>query len=124
MSTTMKTALDQARSDAQSLHKRIDDFTAKDRAATKADFEKAGADARKLAATLKTLSETQKADAKQHLKDAATRLEDAANHAKDIAAASEADIKQKNAAMLDRTRAAVQSVSRAIAAQRPKISKN
>ena len=77
-----------------------------------------------MAASLKALSETQRADAKQHLKDAIARLEDAAKRAKEAAGANDAELKQKNSAMLDRVRAAVQSLSRTVAAQRSGISKN
>ena len=124
MSTATKSPIDQARSDAQELHKKIEAFTAKDRAATRADFEKIGAEAQRMAASLKALSETQRADAKQHLKDAIARLEDAAKRAKEAAGANDAELKQKNSAMLDRVRAAVQSLSRTVAAQRSGISKN
>ena len=124
MSTDIKSAINQARSDAQGLHKKIDAFTAKDQAATRADLEKFAAEAQKLAASLKTLSDTQRADAKQHVKDAVKNLEDAAQRGKDIAAANATELKQKNSAMLDRTRAAIQSLSRAVAAQRSGISRN
>lgn len=120
----MKSAINQARSDLQDLHKQIDAATAKDHAMTRALFEKASVEAQRIAASMKTLADAQRADAKQHLKDAAARLEEAAKGMRDTASASEAELRAKNKDLLDRTRVALRSVSRAIAAQRPSISKN
>ena len=122
--STVKDAIDKARSDTQQLHKKIEASAAKNHAALRTELQNAAADAQKIAQSLKTLGEGQRSDAKQHIKDAGTALEQAVSRAKDVAAAADADLKQKNRAMIEKTRDAVQSLSQAVAAKRSTISKN
>jgi len=121
--STASSALARARSDAQQLHQRIDAATSKNTAAARVDLQDAAAKAKELAASLKTTADAQRADAKQHLKNAATELDAAATHARALAAASQAQIKDTNLAMLANVRDAVQHISRSIAANRPKMVK-
>ncbi len=111
-------ALDHARSEAQDLHKKVEASTARDHAALRADVVNAAVQAKKLAASLQTLGDALRADAKQHVQDAVAQLEDAAKHVRDVTAASEAELKRANLAMLENARSAVQSLSEAVASQR------
>jgi hypothetical protein len=121
--STLSDTLAQARSDAQHLHKRIEEATATNHAAVRADLQQAAAKAKELAASLKTTAEAQHNDARQHLKNAATELEDAAKHAHELAAATPAQLKDANLAMLGKVRDAAQNISHAIASQRAKTVK-
>ncbi len=122
--SVVKDAIDKARSDARTLHQKIEAHTAKNQAALHAELESAATQARQLAASVKTFAEGQRADAKEHLKIAAARLEDAATHAKINASATESDLKKAHRATLDRARGAVHSLSQAVAAKRATASKN
>jgi hypothetical protein len=114
----IKDALDNARSEARELHKRIEANTAKDHAALRTDLQSVESEIQKLAASVKTLGEGQRADTEQHLKDAASRLEDAAKHVLDVAGASAVQLEQTNLALLTKVRDAIQSLSQAIASER------
>jgi hypothetical protein len=119
--SNLKEALDKARSETQDLHKRIDATTAKDHAAIRADVEVSADKAKQLAASLKTIVDGQRADAKKHIEDAASQLEDAAKHARDLAKASDAQLKERNRAMLGKVRDAAESLSQAVASERTKL---
>jgi hypothetical protein len=118
--SNIKEALDKARSETQDLHKRIDATNAKDKAAIRADVEVSAGKAKQLAASLKTIVDGQRADAKKHIDDAASQLEDAARHARDLANASDAQLKERNRAMLGKVRDAAESISLAVATERTK----
>jgi len=122
--STVKTAIDKARSETKALQKKIEANTAKRHAELRAEVADAATDAKRLATSIKTLAAGQRADAKQHLQDAASRLEEAATHAKSVADASEAQLRLTNRAMFDRTQLALQNVSHAIALTRSSASKN
>ena len=122
--STVKTAIDKARSEAQALEKKIEADTAKRHAELRVEVENTATDAKRLAASIKTLADGQRADAKQHLRDAAARLEEAATHAKSVAGASEAQLRATNHAMFDRAQLALQNISHAIALTRSSTSKN
>jgi hypothetical protein len=113
--------LDEARSEAQDLHKRIDATTAKDHAAIRADVKDSAEKAKQLAASLKSIVDGQRADAKRHIEDAASQLEDAAKHAREIESASDAQLKERNKAMLSKVRNAAESLSQAVASERAKV---
>ena len=121
--SNIKDALDNARSEAQALHRNIEATTAKDHAVLRADLQSAAAQAHQLAESLKVLHEGQQADAKQHLKDAAAQLEDAAKHARDLSSAGDAQLKQTGKIMLAKARDAVQNLSHAVAERRSKTAK-
>jgi ABC-type transporter Mla subunit MlaD len=116
--STVKDALDQARSEAQDLHKKIEAGRAKDHAALKAEVQDSANKAQQLAASLKSVIDGQRDDAKQHVKDAAAHLDDAAKHARDLASANDAQLKAANQAMLSKVRDAAENLSRAIASRR------
>ena len=111
-------AVDQARNDARDLYKKIEAGTTKNHAAVRADLQDVAVKEQRLASSLRTAAQDQRTDAKAHLEHAAAMLEAAASAAKSVAQASDAELRQANLAMLDRTRDAVQDVSRAIAAKR------
>jgi hypothetical protein len=119
--STIKDALDRARSEAQDLHKKIEAGTAKDHAALKAEVQESATKAQQLAASLKTVIDGQRDDAKQHIKDAAAHLDDAAKHARDLATASDAQIKSANKAMLSKVRDAAENLSHAVASRRTAV---
>ncbi len=121
--TTITDALGRARSEAQELHKQIEANTAKNHAALKADIQEAGVRAKQLASSLKATADGQRADAKHHVKDAISKLEDLAKHAHDVASAGEAQLKEKNLAMLEQAGSALRSLSQALAADRSKAGK-
>jgi hypothetical protein len=119
--SNIKETLEKVRSEAQDLHKKIDVTTAKDQAALRENVQGAAVNAQKLAASLKTIVDAQRADAKQHVKDAASQLEDAAKHGRDIASANDAQLKERNRAMLGKVREATESLSQAVASERAKL---
>jgi hypothetical protein len=119
--SNINVTLDKARSEAQDLHKRIDATTAKDHAAIRADVKDSAEKAQQLAASLKTIVDGRRADAKRHIEDAASQLEDAAKHAREIASASDAQLKERNKAMLSKVRNAAESLSQAVASERAKL---
>ena len=116
--SSIKDTIEHARSEAQNLHKQIDASTAKVHTAIRADLQDAGVEAHGLATSLKTLARAQADDAKQHLKDAASALEEAAKESKDIGQTAHADLKETAKAMRARARAALQSLSYAVASRR------
>jgi hypothetical protein len=116
-------AVEEARSDAQALHKRILGTTAKDHAAMRASARSVAAEASELGRAVRGLVQSQQADAKQHLKDAASSLEAAATDAQDLVNASGADVKARNLAALGHVRSATQKLSQAVAAKRASLVK-
>ncbi|MBV8596078.1 MAG: hypothetical protein JOZ50_07465 [Candidatus Eremiobacteraeota bacterium] len=124
MSTTVKSAVDQARSDAQALHKKLEDNKTHDQAAIRASLENVHSEAKKLVLSLRPVVEAMYADDRRLVTDAITSLETLAHSTKDLASASNEELKVKNQAAIDRLRIAMQKLSRAVAAQRKAISKN
>ncbi len=114
----VKETLQQARSEAQVLHKKIEATTSKNHAAIRVDVQKAAEQAKSLAASLRTLAAAQRADGRQHLEDARTAFESVANEARDVASTSEAQLKATNLAMLRKAGDGLRELSRAVAAQR------
>lgn len=121
--STVNDAVDQARENLRTLHKQIGANIAKQRAGTRADLDEAAAQAQRLAAALRTLAGDQRALAKQQIENAATILDHAAANAKMVGDAAGSEIRQKNTALLQQTREALQSVSTAVAAKRAALSK-
>jgi hypothetical protein len=119
--STIKDALDHARSQDKDLHKKIEADTAKDHAALKVEVQDSATKAQQLAASLKTVIDGQRDDAKQHVKDAAAQLDDAAKHARDHASANDAQLKAANQAMLSKVRDAAENLSHAIASRRTSV---
>lgn len=117
----VRDAVEEARSDAQALHKKILGTTAKDHAAIRASARSVATEASELARAIRGLLENQQADAKQHLKDAASSLDAAATDAQYLANASGADVKARNLAALGRVRSATQELSQAVAAKRASL---
>jgi hypothetical protein len=117
-------AVEQVRSDAQALHKRIQETATKNHAAIRANGSSVAAEASKLASAVRELIEGQRADAKQHLKDAASSLEAAAADTQNLVTASDADLKARNVAALGRVRSATQKLSQAVAAKRASLVKS
>ena len=122
--STAKDVLYRARVDGQAIHQKIAAATAKNEAAIRADLESAAADAKRLGDSLKTAAEGQRADAKQQLNEASSRFVQAAAEAKALGAASDAQIRAANQAMIDKTRVALLNLSHAIASTRSAASKN
>lgn len=116
-------ALEEARSSAQMLHKKIQVTTAKDHAAVRANARSVAAEALQLARAVKGLLESQRTDTRQHLKDAATALEAAAKDAQAIETASDAEVRSRNRETLGRVRSAAQELSQAVAAKRASLVK-
>ena len=115
---TVSDAIDKARSDAQDLHKKILDATAKDQTAMKADFASASADAQQVAASLKAATAGQQPQTKQYLNDAAARMQDAASHAKQAAAAAAPELGKAKARVIADVTTGLNNVSYAIASKR------
>lgn len=114
-------AVYQARSQGQDLYKRIEASTRKNHATVRSDLQDAATQAQQLASSLRRLMIDQRADAKQHLEDAASLLEAVAADEKNIANRGEADLRRTNAEMLERTRDALEHISRAVAAKRAAV---
>lgn len=114
-------ALEEARSNAQALHKKIQGTTAKDHASIRANARSVDAEALELARSIKSLLDSQRADAKQHLKDAVSELEAASKDAQAITTASGTELKPKNTEALAHVRSAAQHISQAVAAQRASL---
>jgi hypothetical protein len=119
--SNVKETLEKARSEAQDLHKKLDANAVKDNAALRADVQDAAAKAQNLAASLKTIVDGRRADAKQRIADAASQLEDAAKQAREMASASDAQLKERNRAMLGKVRDAAENLSQAVASERAKV---
>ena len=113
-----KDALDKARGDAQSLHRKIARNTTKRHAEIRAEAHVVGAQAQELGRAVKELFDAQSSDARGHLKDALTALEAANKEITSIAQAGDADAKARNRAALAQVRAATQKLSEAVAAKR------
>jgi len=114
----VKDPLDQARENAQAFYQKIEAATATNHAQIRTSLEKVSTDAEKVAINLKALGEKQNADAKLHLQLAQAAFEDTAKRAKEALAATDADLKKKNQAVIERARQAVTNLSRAVAARR------
>lgn len=115
---SVKDPLDQARENAQAFYQKIEPATATNHAQIRTSLEKVSTDAEKVAINLKALGEKQNADAKLHLQQAQAAFEDTAKRAKEALAATDADLKKKNQAVIERARQAVMNLSRAVAARR------
>lgn len=113
--------VDQARLDAQALHKKISGNMAKAETATWADAKAVQADVIALGHTMKTLIDGQADEVKNGLKTAITKLEAASQLIEGKANATKDEVKHANAAMLDSAHRAAQSLSAAVAAGRSKI---
>ena len=124
MSSAVKASLDNARSEAQSLHKQIDANTAKDHAAMRSALESVRGEVKKLGATIKTLNQAQLADTRQHVIDAYESIHAFDQATMDLESASYEDLKAKNTIALNKVRTAVQSLGRAVAAQRASVPRN
>jgi flagellar biosynthesis/type III secretory pathway chaperone len=122
--SALKTAIDQARGEAQGLHRRVDATTAKNHAAIRSDLESVRGEAKNLAATLKTLSQSQLADARQHLIDAYESIHEFDQATMDLESATYEDLKEKNRTALHHLRSAISSLGRAVVAQRATVSRN
>ena len=116
-------AVDGARDELRTLHKKLDAATAKNRDSLRADLQDAGTQAQRIADSLKTLAGQQRADASNGLAQASSKLEKAAANAKDAASANEEKLRQANQSMLTHTRQALQNVSEAVAAKRAELQK-
>jgi hypothetical protein len=119
--TKTNSMVDQARHDAQDLHKKISANMAKAETATWADAKAVQADIVALGHTMKTLTDGQAEEVKAGLKTAITKLEAAGHLIEDKASATKDGLKQANAAMLDSAHRAAQSLSAAVAAGRSKV---
>jgi hypothetical protein len=117
-------SVEEARSDAQALHKKIRGTTEKNHAAIRASARSIAAEASELSSAVNGLLVSQRADAKQHLKGAATSLEAAATDAQDLVNASDADLRARNTALLGRVRSATQKLSQAVATKRASLVKS
>ena len=115
MGTGTNDALDNARAQAQELHKQIDATLSKGVEAMRGDFPAISAKARQLRQTLINLATTYQPEMRTHLSGAASELQNAAEHSK---GESDAEFKQSAQAALSRVREALQELSRAVAARR------
>lgn len=118
MTTSLKDALEHARSEAQQLHQRLDAATTQHTAALRTELQKSVEHAEAIAATLRESSSKQSAEAKRHVDEAATALRDAADQAKTAATAGETQIKNAAAAANARVREALSSITQAVAENR------
>lgn len=118
MSTAMQDRLDNARQQAQELHKKIDAARAKNDEAMRAEFATISARARELSATVKELAAQDQADMRQQLSDAAKALHESADHAKTATMEHQARLKEAAQASLGKAQVAVQKLSESIAARR------
>lgn len=123
--TKPQTVLEQARHDAQELHKKIAANIASAEQATWADVKAVQADINALGVKMKTLAEDQAEDVKTGIKAAITKLEAAGKLVEDKAiagaVAAKDGVKHANAAMLGSAHKAAQSLSAAVAAARTKL---
>ena len=119
--TKPKTVLEQARHDAQELHKKISASIAKSEQATWVDVTAVQADINALGRKMQALASDQTDDAKAGIKAAITKLEAAGKLVEDKAVAAKDSVKHANAAMLDSAHKAAQSLSAAVAAARTKL---
>lgn len=123
--TKPQTVLEQARHDAQNLHKKIADNIAAAEQATWADVKAVQADINALGTRMTALAEDQADAAKAGIKAAITTLEAAGKLVEDKAVAgavaAKDGVKHANAAMLDSAHKAATSLSAAVAAARTKL---
>lgn len=113
-------ALEQARHDAQALHKKISDSIAKTEAKTWADVKAIQADTLALATRMQTLAKDQADSIKSAITTAVAKM-DAAGKAVEAKATDARDsVKAANEALLDAAHNAAQSLSQAVAAMRTK----
>ena len=121
--STVRDAVDQVRSDARDLHKKIGLSTAKNHSVIRGDLQDGAVQAKRLATSLKALAKDQAVDAKAHLEHAASLLEAAAAGAQTVGKAADAQLREANIGMLKSTRDALEDVSHAIAAKRSATAK-
>jgi hypothetical protein len=119
MTVGLKGVVEKVRSDAQQLHSMIDAAAGTERTQARITLERAGVKAQQLADALKVILESQRT-VTRHLNDAIENLEDVGKLAKEMAATSDSEVRARNRAMLEKTRAALSHLSRAIAVQRLK----
>ena len=118
--STIKDAIDQARANAQDLHKQVMAATGGDQAAIKSDFTNVAADAQALATSIKqtAASQAQQPDTQAYLSDAAAEIQDAANHAKAAAQAAAPEFSKAKAKVIADMTNGLNSLSHAVATQR------
>ncbi|SEN55508.1 hypothetical protein SAMN04488003_1216 [Loktanella fryxellensis] len=119
--TKPMTMLDVARCDAQDLHKKISANIAKAEHATWADVTAIQAEIATLVSKMQALAADQAGDVKAGIGAAIAKLEAAGHVVEDKAGAAKDGVRRANAAMLDSTHKATQSLSAAVAAGRTRL---
>lgn len=112
--------LEQARHDAQDLHRKISANIARTEAATWADVKAAQTDTLALAARMKTLAADQAGSLRSGLSSAVAKMENAGKTVEKKAKDTGDSIAHANAALLESAHRAAQSLSQAVAAMRNK----
>ena len=118
--STIKDAINQARANAQDLHKQVMAATGKDQAAIKNDFTNVSTDAQALANSIKetAAAQAQQSDTRAYLSDAVAQIQDAANHAKAAAQAAAPEFSKAKATVIADMTNGLNSLSHAVATQR------
>jgi hypothetical protein len=114
------TILEQARHDAQQLHKKISDSMAKTEAKTWADVKAVQADTLALATRMQSLAKDQADTVKTSITHAVAKMEAAGKAVESKASDARDDIKHANQALLDSAHKAANSLSEAVAEMRTK----
>jgi len=115
--------IEQARHDAQGLHKKISANIAHAEAATWADVKAVQADTLALAARMKAMAEDQADAAKAGIKAAIGKMEEAGKMVETKAGDAKAAVKHANANLLESAHTAARSLSEAVADMRTKAAK-
>jgi hypothetical protein len=115
-----KSLLEQARQDAQALHKTISDSMAKTEAKTWADVKAMQADTLALAKRMQSLASDQADSVKSGITHAVAKMEAAGKAVETKSGDARDDIKHANQALLDSAHKAAHSLSEGVAAMRTK----
>ena len=110
--------LEKARSDSQSLAKRVQDTATKDHGAIRAHAREVGAEARELARAIQSLLDIQATEGRHHLKDALAAVQALEDENQRLTDAEDADVQAHNKATFARAREAAHKLSEALAAKR------
>jgi len=116
--TKPQTVLEQARQDAQELHKKISGNIARAQQATWADVMVVQADINALGARMTALAGDQADAVKSGIKAAITKMDAAGKLVEDKAVAAKDGVKHANAVLLDSAHQAAGSLSAGVAAAR------
>ena len=119
--SNVDTVIEQIRAEANKLHQKLDEASAKNEPAMRKANEDAAEKAQLLAKKVRTAAQEHRSDAAARLAGAAASLEAAATSAKKTVDAKQADLGARNQETLHHVRAALQNISQAIATKSAQV---